>query len=122
MKRQRHEKIAFLMIALIVVGTVLLSGCNQTDSSQTNNFLGAWESQDAEAISLLGQKVIFFSNNTVFFNDCFYKWAIKEGILIVGLMDGSIQVALNYSFSNNDNTVTISSVTTAGNIAVYTKQ
>jgi len=122
MKRQRHEKIALLMMALIVVGTVLFSGCNQTDSSQTNNFLGTWESQDTEAISLLGQKVIFFSNNTMFFNDCFYKWAIKEGILIVGLMDGSIQVALNYSFSNNDNTLTISSVTAAGNIAVYTKQ
>jgi len=122
MKRQRNEKIAILMIALIVVGTVFLSGCNQINSSQTNTFLGTWESQDIGAVLLLGHKATFFSNNTVFFNDRLYKWEIKEGKLIVGLMDGSIQVALNYSFSNNDTTLTISSVTTAGNIAVYTKQ
>lgn len=112
----KHLLILGIAILLICVG---LSGCNEQTgtSSEENKFLGTWTDNTGEITT-------FYSDGT--FTSKLWNvtgtgtWEIKDGKLKTVFI-GGILLDYDYSFSNNDETLTLTNVDT-GSIYVYTKQ
>lgn len=118
---------------LIIVGivvllvTVGLSGCNQTNNQATNSlnaeknkFVGTW----TELVNGVNLTEIYFSDGTfiqTYVLDGSGTYDIKDGKLILTYGNGN-SIARSYSFSDNDKTLTVIDVGVNPLTMVFTKQ
>jgi len=102
-----------IVVLLVCVG---LSGCNQisnTLNSDKSKFVGTWKTdiKNQYGVGNYTDTYIFFSDGTL---STTYlgsgsvnipgSWEIKDGKLVLTVM---VQAVYNYSFSNNDHTLTL---------------
>ena len=111
-----------MVFLLVCVG---LSGCLdnedgcQIQSSEEKRFVGTWATDNITMAQLLvGTSITFFSDTTTSFPNSYYE--VKDGKLVITTPES--KWVLDYSFSNNDNVLTLSSVSHPEWIADYTKQ
>lgn len=117
-KETMNKQLLIVGIAILLLA-VGLSGCNEQTgtSSEENKFLGTWTDNTGEITT-------FYSDGT--FTSKLWNvtgtgtWEIKDGKLKTVFI-GGILLDYDYSFSNNDETLTLTNVDT-GSIYVYTKQ
>ena len=118
------KKTIILLIVLMVISVGFLSGCNESEgdsqSSEENRFVGTWKTNNV--YMTLGTTMTFFSDGT-----CSYvlapNYEVKDEKLVFFMHpDGDkIQYFYDYSFSDNDTKLTLTSVYTAIS-DIYTKQ
>ena len=108
-----------IIIVLLVVG---LCGCNEINnplSSEENKFVGNWQSGS--------YSLVYFSDGTGSYMDFSMIWKLKDRKFVIEIGniplvdDVSISDVYDYSFSDNDKTLTITSIET-GIPEVYIKQ
>lgn len=109
-----NKKILSVVVMLVLLA-VLFAGCNG-QSSEENKFVGTWEASEYNVIT-------FFSDGTCSGGVPGSKYEIKDGKLVFLMYSGGneFSYAYDYSFSNDDKTLTLTSVN-IGNTVVYTKQ
>lgn len=94
-----------ILLSIIMICVGILSGCNEEIASlkdEEKRFLGTWKASDLDIIA-------FFSDRACsYFNDLSGIWEVKEGKLIIVDKDG--KYVFDYSFSNNDELLTITDV------------
>lgn len=113
------KKTGILLIALMVIGVGFLSGCNEQTGVTTNEeekFVGTWYKE--------GGSATFFSDGSAvdpqgMAND----WELKDGNLVISYeFEGTeLSIIYDYSFSNNQKTLTIVRKDT-GEVIVYNKE
>ena len=104
-----------IVTVLVIVG---LSGCNENTTSletEKNRFIGTWFSSTGHPSTLE-----FFN-----YGKCTYgyngTWDIVHGKLFINLTSISLESTYNYTFSNNDKTLTLTFIEN-NFIEVWTKQ
>lgn len=112
---------------LIIVGITLillctgLSGCINEDKEQDNtstgndfdNFVGIWTVDGYNGIT-------FFSNETLAYYYDNGMWELRDGKLQITV--GSWNATVDYQFSNNHETITLTGLSGGSSSIVYTKQ
>lgn len=104
-----------IMVTLLVIG---FSGCTENSSEDRSKFIGKWLSNQ--------NLFIFYSNGT--FDSVFYgdsndgTWELKDEKLVMYWNYG--EMIMDYSFSNNDDTLTLSLAGDDGTYApeIFTRQ
>jgi hypothetical protein len=126
------KKLIIIGIITLLV-TIGLSGCNQisnTLNTERNRFFGTWSNSqvhdDGMGPYTIKTTITFLSDGTVSWSSLLTSsgtWDLKDGKLVmnVQLGDSSNIVINNYSFSNNDKTLSLTDVNIGGT-TVYTKQ
>ena len=108
------------MVVLVIC--VELSGCNELSnplSSEEDKFVGTWKSGS--------YSLVCFSDGTGSYMDFSMTWKLKDEKFVIEISniplvdDVSITDVYDYSFSDNDKTLTITSIDT-GIPEVYIKQ
>lgn len=105
-----------IAVLLICVG---LSGCDtqQGDSSELARFVGTWRCQHYGTVLT----ITCFSDGTCSWNGLSGFYELKDGKFVCDLPSHGITHTYEYSFSNNDKTLTLTDVS-YGDTDVYTKQ
>ena len=104
-----------IIILLICIG---LSGCN-FQSSEENRFVGTWKKESDQYSQTI---LTFYSDGTYSIGSTTMgDYNIKDGKLELQIIDSSMSQIYEYSFSNNDKTLTLSSVG-GGLTEVFNKQ
>ncbi len=96
-----HLLIVGITVLLICVG---LSGCTNPLDPERNRFIGSWK---ADVVSWA---YTFFSDGTCSIMGASGTYELKEGKLVVYTAGGQATTVWNYTFSNNDNTLTLEDV------------
>ncbi len=124
------KKLIIIGVAVLLV-CVGLSGCFESNngdyiSSEENRFVGTWIASEESSEKLLGTTITFYSDRNVHL-----EWSdeavlggtyeIKDEKLTINLVDGEVIKLYNYSFSNNNQYLTISSIDNT-KITLYIKQ
>jgi hypothetical protein len=120
----KKQLIIFEIIVILI--TAGLSGCAENPSEDVKNkFIGVWKNQDTS------QNLTFFSDGTIpnFIINITGNWVISNGKLIISISINQITFDLVYefSFSNNDKTLTLKLIQPKGmgydnTAGTYTKQ
>ena len=111
----KHLFVFGLVLLLLCVG---LSGCTDsvTNIGRDSRFTGTWQHEEYSYIYYT-----FFSDGTGSYSGASTTWDLKDGKLVITMNSGQTTVTYNYTFSNNDNTLTLNDVG-GGTTTVYTKQ
>lgn len=109
------KKLATIIAMFVMIFTILLSGCTEVNptSNDENKFVGTWKSS--------GGTITFLSNGTCSLKDIVGEWKINDGKLLLTLEEVSLSKENFYSFSDNDNTLTLTSVQ-SGSSEVFIRQ
>lgn len=114
----QKQIILIIAIILIVVG---LSGCIISDDisnplhGRDNRFEGTWKLEDQSSGT-----ITFFSDGTGTMGGFLITWDIKDDLLVMNYFEGMTATS-DYSFSNNDNTLTLIDVGN-GNTQIFIRQ
>jgi hypothetical protein len=110
---------------LVIIGIISmlvcigLSGCTTTDKDK---FIGTWKSTKSEnsawTIKYSSDGTIISTNGVTTRRG---TWEINDGKISLTMSDDQTPSSYYYSFSDNDKTLTVTSIT-SGIPAVYTKQ
>lgn len=117
------KKIVILLIALMVISIGMLSGCNESTgdilSSEEKRFVGTWKTTDPVGNNIA---ITFFSDRTCA-GFVYPNYEVKDEKIVFSMyVEGNkIQLIFDYSFSDNDIILTLTSVDT-GKSDIYTKQ
>lgn len=129
------KKLAILLILLMIVSAGFLSGCNEdkgTFQSDEEKLIGTWTYSINNNGTTINTSYVFLSNKKLEILFSYYinssaigdsirsngTWNITDNKLIMILENET--VISNYSFSNNDKTLTITE--SSGNTSVFTKK
>ena len=95
-----HKK-GMLLIAVMVISTGLLSGCTGNPFDPATKFVGTWKDSSGMVV------LVFFSDKTVNspVSGEHGTYEIKDGKLVITGAEG--ESIYNYSFSNDDTTLTL---------------
>jgi len=115
-----------LLGVLAILFTVELSGCNQVSNTinpEKNKFVGTWQGKTSDITGVHNITIILFSDGTSSFKGFSGTWDLKDGKLVIEITTGmgSGTFVFNYTFSNNDRTLTITAMDT-GTILELEKQ
>ena len=95
-----------IVVILITIG---LSGCTEVSNTlnpEKNRFVGTWQNTTVLKSNLT---IYLFSDGTCTFIISSGTWDLKDGMLIIESSSslGTNILAYNYSFSNNNRTLTL---------------
>jgi hypothetical protein len=97
-----------ILVIIIIFLFVGLSGCtNNSLNSDSKKFVGTWiDSRFPD------ESFIFLSNNSGTWTDVSMLWEIKDGKLVITLQltSSESENIYDYTFSNNDKTLTLTYV------------
>lgn len=100
-------KIIPILLSAMIICVSFLSGCNENSDSLTDEekrFVGTWNGSGG-----VFDVLAFFSDRAcLYFFDFSGIWEINDGKLVINVKDG--EHTYDYSFSNNDETLTITEV------------
>ncbi|UCD13315.1 MAG: hypothetical protein JSW60_07090 [Thermoplasmatales archaeon] len=107
-----------IVVTAVLLLAVGLSGCNEVTNSypsEESRFVGTWEQREYLSITF------FLDETCSWLGNISGKWEIKDGKLEITFVEyGDIHV-YDYSFSNNDNSLTLTNVK-GGGADVYNKK
>lgn len=115
---------------LFILAAVGLSGCNEQNNTlnpEVNKFIGTWQNITTNIIPPNNEtstttKIYQFSSDGTFSEGIATgEYEVKEGKLILYYTE-DIGIAFNYTFSNNNQTLTLSLVSIPNESIVFTKQ
>ena len=129
------KKIAILLIVLMIASIDFLSGCNEDKvavQSDEEKLIGTWTYSINFNETTINTSYVFLSNKTLEIFFSYYinssaigdnirsngTWNITDNKLIM-ILEGETVIS-DYSFSNNDKTLTITE--SSGNTSVFTKK
>lgn len=105
----KKQLIIGIIVTLLVVG---ITGCTENSSDDRSKFIGKW---------LSNQSLVFFYSNGTFdvvgLSDD-GTWELRDGQLIMQFLSGSEEI-VDYSFSNDYDTLTLSRIDDQGNYEVF---
>jgi len=105
--------ITFGIIFILLL--VEMMGCFEEEKTEEDRFIGVWKLED-------GRTMTFYSNGNCNFIIGEGDWELKNNMIYitVSFKDGKNKMAYNYSFTNNDNTLTF--IDAGDRTWVYSKQ
>jgi hypothetical protein len=109
-----------LVIVVLFISVIWLSGCDEIGnplSGDESKFIGTWHSESDLDIYTM----IFFSDGTGSFIGLSTLWELKDGKLVIITAGEEMTLTYDYSFSDDDNTLTVIDVS-SGRSRVYIKQ
>jgi hypothetical protein len=112
------KQLVIIGIVAILV-TVGLSGCNSSEQTPEELFIGKWHYEYGQSI----MNLTFYENHSMCISagvmSIWAEYVINENHIIVTNPDGNISSS-EYSFSDNNQKLTIT--TTEGDVTVFTRQ
>lgn len=96
-------------------GEVNRENNGQTSTTDEKKFVGIWKSETSGILST------YYSNGTYMAEGKSYYWRLEGEHLIISSMIGGYDSIYSYSFSNDNQTLTLTNIKNQ-NIVVYTKQ
>ena len=121
-----NKKLLAVGIVILFITVITLSGCTSSTSDiDKNKFIGTWKKQDTT------QTITFLSNGTVpnYIPSITGNWEIKDKKLVItiSITDVTFDIVYDFSFSNNDNTLSLILIQPKGvgydyTAGLYTKQ
>jgi hypothetical protein len=116
------KKQFIILVIIILFFSFLLSGCNELDESiEKERFVGIWYLQSGGLNYSLGRTVTFFEDGTLENDTVVGIYEIKDGKLVVTIGDFAMMYTYDYSFSDEDFTLTLTNVD-YGESKVYIKE
>ena len=105
------KKHLILIGATVLLLAVGLSGCNELNSSpsEEDRFVGIWKTDNSMALIDLGEVITFYSDGNASLNEFEGYWEVKDEKLIIEIPDKKVKGKYDYIFSNNDDTIEITS-------------
>ena len=105
------KKHLILIGATVLLLAVGLSGCNELNSSpsEEDRFVGIWKTDNSMALIDLGEVITFYSDGNASLSEFEGYWEVKGEKLIIEIPDKKVKGKYDYIFSNNDDTLEITS-------------
>jgi hypothetical protein len=114
----KKQKAVILAMLALLIATIVFSGC----ITEKDRFIGTWKSTKPENSAW---SINYFSNGTILSSDGITNrkgsWEVNDGKITLIMSDDQTALTYDYSFSENDETLTITPVAD-GFPAVYIKQ
>ena len=123
------KKEIILIIIILFILIVGLSGCyeigNKLDAER-NKFVGTWIREYEDVYGIHNDTMILFSDGTASLTSGLVsgisaEWELKDGKFTLITLNGEMTTVYNYTFSNNEQTLTTSQVGSTSS-KIYTKQ
>lgn len=113
------KKITLLAIILLVVSVGLLSGCTELKnvmSPDASKFVGTWSTG-----GYIPAGYTFFSDGTCSVSGLSGSWELKEGKLVINIMNEGVSIVYGYQFSEDDTILELTDMG-SGHILTFIKQ
>jgi len=112
-----------VIIATIVLLIIVLSGCNEKDNTvypEKNKFIGTWQNRTQN----ITRTISFFSNDSCSLSTLNETgtWKLQNSTLIMKFPVSYLTYIFDYTFSNNNRTLSLSSALGTSITQVFTKQ
>jgi hypothetical protein len=111
----KNQIILLGMVILLIC--IELSGCNEINNSipsEEDRFVGTWKHETG----INDEIITFFSNGTGLLAGDPTTWEIKDGNVVIYLFEGEMTLTYDYSFSDDDNELTLTPVGVRGGISI----
>lgn len=91
---QKQIAVVLIAILFIIVG---LSGCNEY-ADDKGKIIGTWRGKGGGSLTVAYS---FFSDGTCSWGSLAGTWDIKDGKIVMTLMNGEMSKSLNYKFTDD---------------------